>query len=87
MRVYIHVVIRTTQVLHLMLMKTYGTAQMYSKRNATIHAMNSTAMVFFLPRNSIIRIVSTKPAYIRESTYSNHTPACIVDIFTPMYKR
>ena len=36
MRVYIHVVIRTTQVLHLMLMKTYGTAQMYSKRNATV---------------------------------------------------
>jgi len=47
--------------------KTYSTVQMYSKRNAPMHAMNSTAMVFFLPRNSIIRTVTINPAYIRKS--------------------
>ena len=41
--------------------ETYSTAQMYSKRNPAIHATNSIAMVFFLPRNSIIKRVTSKP--------------------------
>ena len=55
--------------------KTYSTAQMYSSKNPAIHAMNSIAMVFFLPRNSIIKRVTSKPACKRvlETECHKHT--------------
>ena len=56
--------------------KTYSTVQMYSNRNPARHAMNSTAIVIFLPRNSIIRRVNNIPAqrrvYWREHYTHNH---------------
>ena len=45
--------------------KTYSTVQMYSNRNPARHAMNSTAIVIFLPRNSIIRRVNNIPGHRR----------------------
>jgi len=47
--------------------ETYSTVQMYSKRNPPMHAVNSTAMVFFLPRHSMITTVIIKPVQITES--------------------
>ena len=47
-----------------------------------MHAMNSIAMVFFLPRNSIIRRVNNIPAhrrvYWRECTMNTYIQAANV---------
>ena len=54
---------------------------MYSSRNPAMHAMNSIAMVFFLPRYSIIRRVNNIPAHRRdtilERVYHEHIITCI----------
>ena len=46
-----------------------------------MHAMNSIAMVFFLPRYSIIRRVNSIPAHRRdtilERVYHEHIITCI----------
>ena len=61
--------------------KTYSTVQMYSNRNPARHAMNSTAIVIFLPRNSIIRRVNNIPGHRRV-----YWRECI-HIIIPAYKQ